>query len=383
MPLALIAGAGIGGLAAAIALRRAGWDIRIFERADTPRAIGFALGLAPNAIAALRELGIDDSVIAQGITPTAAEIRHVDGRVIRRFTGRLADRPQGDLPRLILRPVLHGGLLDALGPDAVEVNHAAVGFSLDGPRVRLELANGTSATGDILIGADGVASIIRAQLHPREAPAHPSGYFAVRGESPALDQLGELQALWYFGHGVESGVIQAGNRSIYWFLSLWADDVKRGPLDVASVMRRCTVGFDPQFHAITGATPPDHMRLDELFARKPLDRWGAGPVTLLGDAAHPMLPHTGQGAAQALEDAVALGRVMKRGGDHLGALRRYEQVRSRHTRRVVNMGPRIAAFTTARNPVIGFFRNAAVRLVPEMALVKVFTQTGEDPHRGL
>ncbi len=184
------------------------------------------------------------------------------------------------------------------------------------PRVRLELEDGTSATGDILIGADGVGSVIRAQLHPEEAPAHPSGYFAVRGESPALAQLGGLQALWYFGRGVESGVIQASARSIYWFVSLWSEDVRRGPLDVTSVMQRCTAGFDPQFHAITGATPPDHMRLDELFAREPLDRWGAGPVTLLGDAAHPMLPHTGQGAAQALEDAVALGRVLKSGGDH-------------------------------------------------------------------
>jgi 2-polyprenyl-6-methoxyphenol hydroxylase-like FAD-dependent oxidoreductase len=383
MPLALIAGAGIGGLAAGMALRRAGWDIRIFERADTPRAIGFALGLAPNAIAALRELGIADTIIAQGVTPTAVEIRRVDGRVLRRFAGRLSGRPNGDVPSLILRPVLHRALLDALGPDAVEANHAAVGFQLEGTRVRLELADGTSATGDILIGADGVASVIRAKLHPAEAPPQPSGYFAVRGESPALDQLGGLQALWYFGRGVESGVIQAGPRSIYWFVSLWSDDVKRGPLDVASVMRRCTAGFDQQFHAITGATPPGNMRLDELLAREPLGKWGAGPVTLLGDAAHPMLPHTGQGAAQALEDAVALGRVLQRGGDHRAALRRYEQVRARHTRRVVNMGPRIAAVTTTRNPIIEFVRDTTIRLVPEMALVKVFTQTGKDPHRGL
>ena len=383
MPLALIAGAGIGGLAAGIALRRAGWDIRIFERAEEPRAIGFALGLAPNAIAALRELGVAEAIVAQGITPTAVEVRRVDGRVLRRFAGRLAVRPKGDVPNLIRRPVLHRGLLDALGPGAVEVNQAAVAFHLDGPRVRLELANGTSAIGDILIGADGVGSVVRAQLHPEEAPAHPSGYFAVRGESPALDQLGGLQALWYFGHGVESGVIQAGAQSIYWFVSLWSEDVTSGPLDVASVMRRCTAGWDKQFHAITDATPPDQMRLDELFARKPLDPWGAGPVTLLGDAAHPMLPHTAQGAAQALEDAVALGRVLKRGGDHLAALRRYEQVRGRHTRRVVNMGPRIAAMTTTKNPVIGFLRDTTIRLVPEIALVKVFMQTGKDPHRAL
>lgn len=383
MPLALIAGAGIGGLAAGLALRHAGWDVRIFERADTPRAIGFGLGLAPNAVAALRELGIADLVVAQGITPTAVEIRHVDGRLIRRFAGGLASQRKGDVPSVILRPVLHRALLDAVGPEAIELNRSVSGFRLDDARVRVALQDGTSATGDILVGADGVGSIIRAQLHPEEAPPHSSGYFALRGQSPAIDKLDGLQAIWYFGPGMESGVIQASTQAIYWFVSLHAADVTSGPLDVASVMRRCTAGFDRQFHAITAATPPEDMRLDELFARRPLDPWGAGAVTLLGDAAHPVLPHTGQGAAQALEDAVALGRVMKGGRDHLDALRRYEHVRSRQTRRVINSGPRIAAVTTTKNRLMASLRNAAIRLVPEMVLVKVFTQTGSDPHRGL
>jgi 2-polyprenyl-6-methoxyphenol hydroxylase-like FAD-dependent oxidoreductase len=238
--------------------------------------------------------------------------------------------------------------------------------------VRAELADGTSAAGDILIGADGVASTIRSQLHPEEGPARPSGYFAVRGLSRAVDRLHGLQALWYLGRGVESGVIQAGPSEIYWFLSLLADDVKGGPLDAESVMRRSTSGFDAQFHAITGATRPTEMRLDELLVREPLTRWGAGRVTLLGDAAHPMLPHTGQGAAQALEDAVLLGRVIARGGDHVEALRRYEATSRRRSQRVVDMGPRLARITTTRNPVVGFLRDAALRLVPARAIVKSF-----------
>jgi 2-polyprenyl-6-methoxyphenol hydroxylase-like FAD-dependent oxidoreductase len=383
MPIALVVGAGIGGLSAGIALSRAGWDIRIFERAATPREIGFGLGLAPNAIAALRDLGVADAVVAEGITPTAVEIRRVDGRVIRRLVGGLEDAPTGDLPSVVLRPVLHGALLEALEPCAVEVNRAAVRFDADDRRVRLELADGTSVVGDILIGADGVGSTIRAQLHPAESPARPSGYFAVRGVSRAVDRLEGMHALWYFGRGVESGVIQAGSKAIYWFLSLLADDVRSGPVDVESVMRRCTTGFDRQFHAITSATPPTDMRLDELLVREPLAEWGAGPVTLLGDAAHPMLPHTGQGAAQALEDAVGLGRVMRKGGDPVAALRRYEEVRSRRTRRVVTMGPRIARITTTKNPVVAFLRNTAIRIVPQMALVKVFTHAGADPNREL
>ena len=231
------------------------------------------------------------------------------------------------MPRLILRPALHSALLDALDTTTVEVNRAALRFETDGSRVRLELADGTIALGDILVGADGAGSTVRGQLHPTEPPAHPSGYFAVRGVSPAVERLNGLQAIWYLGPGVEAALVQASSNAIYWFVSLLADDVGPGPLNVDSVMRRCTAGFDRHFQAIAGASFPGDMRLDDLLARDPLEQWGTGCVTLLGDAAHPMLPHTGQGAAQALEDAVALGRVMKGNVDHVAALRRYQAVR--------------------------------------------------------
>jgi 2-polyprenyl-6-methoxyphenol hydroxylase-like FAD-dependent oxidoreductase len=383
MPVALIVGAGIGGLAAGLALRRAGWDIRIFERTSAARELGFGLGLAPNAIAALREIGVADAVVPRGITPAAGEIRHMDGRVIRRMAMRPGDLPPDDAMRLVLRPALHGALLDAVGPHTVEVSSAATGFELEGTGVRLRLANGAAATGDLLVGADGVHSVIRAQLHPAEPPPRRSRYFALRGASPAVDQLGGLQAIWYFGPGLESGVVQASADTVYWFLSLFADDVRAGPSDVDSVFRRCAAGFDRQFHAVTGATRPGDMRLDELFERDPLTHWGLGPVTLLGDAAHPMLPYTGQGAAQALEDAAGLGRALRAHVDVSAALRRYEAVRARRTRPIVQSGPRIARITTTRNRAIGLLRNTAIRLIPQAAIMKALAGGGADPNRDL
>jgi 2-polyprenyl-6-methoxyphenol hydroxylase-like FAD-dependent oxidoreductase len=381
MPTALIVGAGIGGLAAGIAFRRAGWDVRIFERAPSPRDIGFGLGLAPNAIAALSELGLRDAVIAQAITPTAAELRRPDGRVIRRFVAQRADLPAGDLTSVILRPTLHKILIDAVGARAIETNRAALRFQNRRRDVELELSDATTAVGDILLGADGVGSTIRAQLHPREGPAQPSGYFAVRGLSPAVERLNGLHVLWYFGRGVESGVVQASATGIYWFLSLFAEDVNAGPTDVNAVTERLAAGFDEQFHAIVGATTADNKRIDELLVREPLRHWGSGRVTLAGDAAHPMLPHTGQGAAQALEDAVALGRALTGPGDVVSALRDYERVRSRRTERVVRMGPRIARITTTKNPLVGLLRDVAFRLMPESALIKAFTQAGAQARR--
>jgi 2-polyprenyl-6-methoxyphenol hydroxylase-like FAD-dependent oxidoreductase len=121
------------------------------------------------------------------------------------------------------------------------------------------------------------------------------------------------------------------------------------------------------------------MRVDELFVRDPLATWGAGPVTLLGDAAHPMLPHTGQGAAQALEDAVALGRALALPGNRLAALRQYERRRMAASRKVVLSGPRIARITTTRNPVVGWVRDTAIRLTPPPALLVKLIAGGSDP----
>jgi len=232
----------------------------------------------------------------------------------------------------------------------------------------LRLANGLAISGDVLIGADGVASVIRRQLHPDEAPPRPSGYFALRGASPAVHLLDGRHFILYFGSGIEVGVVQASETMVYWYVSLLASDVRRGSLEVPAVLQRFTGGFDPQFQAIAGAAID--MRLDELFVRDPLPTWGAGPVTLLGDAAHPMLPHTGQGAAQTLEDAVALGRALAAPGNRLAALRQYERLRAAGAGQVVRMGPRIARVTTTRNPVIGGLRNGAIRFTPRALMLK-------------
>jgi salicylate hydroxylase len=140
-------------------------------------------------------------------------------------------------------------------------------------------------------------------------------------------------------------------------------------------------GLAPFLHALSGAATD--LRLDELFERKPLARWGSGRVTLLGDAAHPMLPHTGQGAAQALEDAVALGGALAAPGNFVSALRQYERVRSRESRRVVMMGPRIARVTTTRHRPIAWLRNGIIRLVPTALLLRAVVEVDRNRHSTL
>ena len=382
MPTALIVGAGIGGLAAALALRRRGWDVRIFERASTPRELGFALALAPNALAALRELGVVEAVLRDGFTTRSIEIRRGDGALLKRIDFAV---DQGAVYSVVaLRTVVHGSLLEAVGTDALVLDSAAAGFDITAEGVTLRLADGRRIDGDVLVGADGVASVIRRQLHPTEPDPRPSGFHAIRGvTSGGVDRLGGSSGVLFLGDGIEAGLARANADDVYWYLSLLDADVQAGTADAWAVMERAVRHVDSRFASIALGAGPEDVRLDRLFQRDPLDRWGDGPVTLLGDAAHPVLPYTAQGAALALEDAVALGLALGRGGDPVPALRRYELVRSKRTRRVVRAGPRIGAMTTTRNPAKTLLRNTAIRLLPGGLVSASLKLNARDPHREL
>jgi 2-polyprenyl-6-methoxyphenol hydroxylase-like FAD-dependent oxidoreductase len=285
---ALIVGAGIGGLSAAIALRTAGWDVRVFERSRELRELGFGVGLAPNAMAALGELGVADVLLARTFEPTRGEMRRMDGTVLKR-----AAWPRGILggPFVVaMRPALYGSLLDAVGADTVSAGSEATGFSVDGPRATLHLADGTSAEGDLLIGADGVRSVIRTQLHPSEPPPRSSRIVSVRGAvDGALTHLGDVHGLYFLGPGVESAFIRASATGIYWFFAVAEELVPPGLRQEAGMKSAASTAsallahmaprFDDTFRAITGAT--SELRYDGVLVdRDPLPAWGTGVVTL-------------------------------------------------------------------------------------------------------
>jgi len=382
MPKALIVGAGIGGLAAAVALRRAGWTVRIVERAASPRELGFALLLAPNAMYALGELGLGDAVRHGGCVATSGDMRRPDGTLLRRFDIASVRMLLDEDTVCILRPVLHGLLLDAVGLSSIELESAAVGFVTHGDGIRLTLADGRTADGQILIGADGVASAIRSQLHPGEPAPRASGLLAIRGVArDVVTHLAGASGAQYFGRGVEAGIARAGEREVYWYLSIKAAHFDER-WDAMTVAERCAVQFHEPFRAIVGATPPEDLRLDELLERDPINPWGRGPVTLLGDAAHPMLPHAGQGAAQALEDAVVLGSSLRDIEDPSeidAGLRHYERVRMPRTRAVVALAKRNARMGSIDNAVGCWMRDQIIRVIPQAVILKSLVALGKPP----
>jgi len=377
----LIVGAGIGGLAAAVSLQRAGWQVRVLERAGNPRELGFALALAPNALKALRELGLADTVAAEGAEVHTFEVRRPDGTVMKRVT--FADRGTDSRSVVTLRPALHGALLRAVPADALLLGHDVRDVASASAAPSVTLADGRQIAADVVIAADGVGSAVRRRLHPEEPPPRPSGYHALRGVThDAAHHLDRVNVIIYLGDGIEAGFARASASAVYWYVSLVSEYVKNGAT-AAEVLERCLHGMEPGAAALARGAKPEDVRLEPLFRRDPIDAWGSGGATLLGDAAHPVLPHTAQGAALAIEDAVALGIVLRRAGDVPSALRTYEHVRARRTRQVVGAGPRIAAFTTTRSRARIFLRNSAIRLLPGIVLSGTLRLHARDPHRQL
>jgi 2-polyprenyl-6-methoxyphenol hydroxylase-like FAD-dependent oxidoreductase len=246
-------------------------------------------------------------VRARGFEPRRGELRRIDGTVLKR--AELPPEALGGPLVISLRPALHGALLEAVGKDAVTFGSDATTFTGSGDRVTIQMAHGGVAEGDLLVGADGVGSSVRRALHPGERPPRSSGIVAVRGAvHGALHHLGDLSAVYYLGTGVESMVVRASDTGIYWFLSVARAVLPPALEDPAAILAFMSPRFDATFRAVTSAT--EDLRYDELVDRDPIPFWGRGVVTLLGDAAHPVLPQTGQGAAQALVDAVTLARML-------------------------------------------------------------------------
>jgi 2-polyprenyl-6-methoxyphenol hydroxylase-like FAD-dependent oxidoreductase len=326
--------------------------------------LGFALALAPNALAALDELGLREIVVSRGVGVQSFEVRRPDGSAIKRVVLRGAAMHSV----VLLRSALHGTLLDTIGPESLLLARRVADLTMP-------------VSADVIIGADGAGSVVRRTLHPDEAPPRASGYHALRGVSEvAGDALGDTHFAVYLGDGVEIGLAKASATSIYWYVSIV--DEFTGP-DVSAMLERVTRGVDERAVAIIRAAPLAGVRHDQLFTRAPLARWGRDNVTLLGDAAHPVLPHTAQGAALALEDAVALGLALRHTRSPIAALRRYEDVRAARTRRTIAAGPRIASLTTTRSRGRILARDAAIRLLPGAVISWMLNAHARDPHRTL
>jgi 2-polyprenyl-6-methoxyphenol hydroxylase-like FAD-dependent oxidoreductase len=365
---ALIAGAGIAGLATGIALRKAGLDVQVFERSQDLREIGAGLMIWPNGTRALQALGVG----AKATTVQRLSLLNWRGRLlVEAPVDSMAERYGSEIA-FIHRADLQAALSMALGRDVLRLGSEATFFAEERDQVQLKLRDGSVAAGDFLVGADGLRSALRRQLLSDGDPVY-LGSTVWRGivssEGIALQP----------GHGVNW--VGRGSEFLAFFLSddriYWACTTKEphggkpGPGgNKQDVLERFGSWVEP-IPALIAATPEAAILRNDMYDRPPARRWSRGRVTLVGDAAHPMAPNLGQGACQALEDAVALGESIKRTSDLAGAFELYERRRMRRANSVVRMSRQASRSTQIDNPLLCALRDGFASLLPRGVMLRM------------
>jgi len=333
----IVIGAGIGGLAAALGLLRAGHSVRVYEQARALGEVGAGLTITPNGSKALAWLGLGpelDGIISE---PESGAIRHyATGELLvplladdarGRYGGALGHVHRSDLHAELVRAVR------AVDANSIEAGRELTGLSQEGEGIVATFADGGQSHGQLLVGCDGVRSRVRELLFG-DGGAVFAGFVAwrglVRGDALPESMRSPPLAMW-LGPGRMFMRYRLRRGELFNYvatarLDTWAEEGWSVPDTLDGLLARFG-HFEPAVVEAIRATPPDRLFRWGIFGRRPLERWSAGAATLLGDAAHGMPPFLGQGAVAALEDAVVLARCVSAAATIAEALQRYDQAR--------------------------------------------------------
>jgi len=360
----IIIGGGIGGMALAAALERVGLSYEVHEQAEELREVGAGLGLWSNALLALARVGAVEELTRLGAVVARLEVRTSDGRLLAVTPFARAEDRSG-LPGYLCvhRAEILRALMHRSQRARVRLCSRCVGIEERHGVVLARFADGHEAHGDFLVGADGLRSSVRAQLFGDEPPRY-SGYTCWRGVAP-LEQtaLPPHTAFEAWGRGRRFAVHHCGRGRLFWWAchNEPANGTDSAAGRKADVLNLFSHWQEPIAAAV--AATPEILRHD-ILDRPPTRVWGRGRITLLGDAAHPTTPNLGQGACQAIEDAVVLADQLRRAGDSEGALRAFEKIRQRRTARITKQSLRLGWICQWENPMGCWLRNMGARFTP-------------------
>jgi 2-polyprenyl-6-methoxyphenol hydroxylase-like FAD-dependent oxidoreductase len=362
----LIVGAGIGGLTLAQALRARGIDYEVFERSAELLPLGAGLLVQPGAMKALTALGLGRRVASAGTELVWGKALTTTGEVLQSSSlAALRDAVHAGTYGLS-RARLHQVLLDGL--DAVQLGRALVGYEEDEQGVLARFADGSTAYGALLVGADGLRSRVRSSLKPDE-PLRYAGYTSWRGIAQHDDAAPEKQIAEIWGRGERFGIVPIGYGETYWFAVANAPEGARDGDPLGEVERRFA-GWSDEIRKLLAATPRERVIRADIHDRKPISGWSRGRVTLLGDAAHPMTPNLGQGACMAIEDAVVLARCLHESDDLSAALAAYAAQRLQRTSHMVKSSWQLGRLAQLESPLLIWLRNLALKGTPQAVIQK-------------
>lgn len=353
---AIIVGGGIGGLASALALTREGWQVEVLERAPEFTEAGAGLSLWPNALRALDALGVGEPVRSRAALEGQAGIRDAAGRWLSRADTAELERRYG-AAAMIHRADLLAALLAALPGQALRPGTTVTAVRPDGT-VR---HSGGESRADLVVGADGVRSATRQSVWPDAPGPRYAGYTTWRMVTAPVP-VAESSESW--GRGERFGYLPLADGRVYCFAAANAPEGARD--DGLAGLRRRFGGWHDPIPALLEATEPGAVLHHDLYELPPLKTYTCGRVVLAGDAAHAMTPNLGQGACQALEDAVVLGHVMA-SGDGPAA---YDRQRRPRTQMIARRSRRAGVAAQWASPAAVSLRNTALRLLPSSSLAR-------------
>lgn len=360
----IIIGGGIGGLCIAIALEQYGFEVKVYEKVRKLGEVGAGLTLWSNAIKVLRKLGVADAVIAAGSKLRRSQIRTNNGETL--FDARTDEMEAklGEPVVAIHRVDLHQILINALKPSTLRLDMHCARFEQNENKVTVYFENGESDSADLLVGADGINSVVRKQLFP-EIQLRYSGYTAWRGvvETENEAALGLTSESW--GSGARFGIVRVDKKRVYWFAT---NNQPLGEKATGEQKKSKVLGIFSKWHKpvdhLLDATPADSILQNDICDIVPFASWTKGRVTLLGDAAHPTTPNMGQGACMAMESAYVLARALNEEADHCAAFARYERERHERTAWITNTSWTIGKGGQVENPLLIGLRNLLVKITP-------------------
>ncbi len=359
----LIAGGGLGGLAAAIALRQKGFQVAVFEKSSELREVGAGLSVWPNATRVLARLGLLEQTLRHSQILKCLRLQTWKGKVLAevRCVGE-CETPTICIHRADLLAILS----EKIPTECIHLGEKLETFEQNETEVVARFASGKTAQGRALIGADGIHSTVRRLVLGQSRPIY-RGYHAWRGVARFLPKTFPLtMAAETWGRGLRFGMAPMGSGQTYWYATANAPEGALGnPSGWKNELREAFGAWASPIPELIEASEPDSILKHDMVDRRAVRRWGRGRVTLLGDAAHLTTPNLGQGACMALEDAAVLADCLGENREDLPApLRRYESQRYARAAFIIRESRRIGQLGQLENSWAVALRTTFLRMIP-------------------
>lgn len=364
-----VIGAGIGGLTTALFLKKYGLNVTVYESAEVIKPVGAGIVMAGNAMQVFRELGLKEKIEQSGNKVSWMKITDEQYQLLSKVDLTVFEQKYHVHNVAVYRADLQRILAETLGSENLSLGKRLLKIERQENSFKLLFEDGTEAVHDYLIGADGIKSVVRDQLFGKQEIRN-TGQICWRGlcEKDFSEKYrNEAYELW--GKGKRFGFVQINSRQVYWYAV-----VNKHFVTDKGFSPHLFDEFHPEIQELISVTPEAAVVKNEIIDLKPMGKWFTPNVCLIGDAAHATTPNMGQGACQAVEDAYAIGQLLRKGKSLNEAFELYEQCRKNKAHGIVNNSWRLGKIAHLENSIAVKLRNFLFKIMPVSANRKQLEQ---------